>query len=161
KQLDELISHSSALKLQLIEQPLEQGKDHLLNNFKGQEEVLLAVDESIQESDDLEKLRPYYHVANFKLMKNGGFSPCMDLLARAESLGYKKMMGCMTASSVSIGAICPFLPTLDFVDMDGALLLVDDIASGIEFDHGRCLKTTGAGFGITIDQELIQKTKVE
>ncbi len=160
KQLDELIDLSSDLKLELIEQPLSRGKDHLLQGLMDQEEVLLAVDESIRNMDDIARLRPFYHVVNFKLMKNGGFTPCINLLEKAGSLGYKKMMGCMTASSVSIAAICPFLPILDYVDMDGALLLTNDIASGIEFNNGRCVKPTGPGFGFTINEELVQKMKV-
>jgi L-alanine-DL-glutamate epimerase-like enolase superfamily enzyme len=160
-QLEALIHSSANLKIQLVEQPVSQGLDHLLSNFHSQEEVLIAVDESIRSTEDLDRLRPYYHVANFKLMKNGGFTPCLGLLAEADALGYQKMMGCMTASSVSIAAICPFLPILDFVDMDGALLLEDDIASGISFESGRCQKPEGLGFGFTVQDELFNKSKVE
>jgi hypothetical protein len=41
------------------------------------------------------------------------------------------MIGCMTESSVGISAIGQLLPQLDYVDMDGALLLKKDIAKGI------------------------------
>jgi hypothetical protein len=36
---------------------------------------------------------------------------------------------CMTESSVGISAIAHLLPELDYVDMDGALLLAEDIAT--------------------------------
>lgn len=37
----------------------------------------------------------------------------------------------MTESSVGISAIAHLLPQLDYVDMDGALLLEEDIANGV------------------------------
>jgi L-alanine-DL-glutamate epimerase-like enolase superfamily enzyme len=49
---------------------------------------------------------------------------------RSQKLGLKTMVGCMTESSVGISAIAHLLPQLDYVDMDGALLLAEDIADG-------------------------------
>jgi hypothetical protein len=48
----------------------------------------------------------------------------------------KTMVGCMTESSV--GYICDstYFPELDYVDMDGALLLAEDIATGITIKDG-------------------------
>ena len=48
------------------------------------------------------------------------------------------MVGWMTESSVGISAIAQLLPLLDYVDMDGAVLLEKDIASGVTLDKGRC-----------------------
>ncbi len=47
-------------------------------------------------------------------------------------MGLKVMVGCMTESTVGISAIAQLLPQLDYVDMDGPLLLKKDIANGIE-----------------------------
>jgi len=38
----------------------------------------------------------------------------------------------MTESTVGISAIAHLLPLLDYADMDGALLLKKDIATGVE-----------------------------
>ena len=38
------------------------------------------------------------------------------------------MMGCMAESTVGVSAIAQFLPLLDYVDMDGPLLLARDTA---------------------------------
>ena len=46
------------------------------------------------------------------------------------------MVGCMTESSIGISAIAHLLPSLDYVDMDGALLLSKDIAKGVTIDKG-------------------------
>ena len=46
------------------------------------------------------------------------------------------MVGCMTESSVGISAIGQLLPMLDYVDMDGALLIKNDPATGVCIDQG-------------------------
>ena len=47
------------------------------------------------------------------------------------------MVGCMNESTVGICAIAQLLPLLDYVDMDGAVLIAKDIASGVRLDKGR------------------------
>jgi L-alanine-DL-glutamate epimerase-like enolase superfamily enzyme len=58
------------------------------------------------------------------------------MLLRARQLGLKTMVGCMTETSVGISAIAQLLPMLDYVDMDGALLLAKDVATGVTIDRG-------------------------
>ena len=74
---------------------------------------------------------------NIKLEKCGGLTPARRMITRARELDLKVMVGCFTESSVGISAIAQLLPLLDYVDMDGALLLAEDIASGVTIDRGR------------------------
>jgi L-alanine-DL-glutamate epimerase-like enolase superfamily enzyme len=70
------------------------------------------------------------------------------MIRKARDLGLKVMVGCMTESSVGISAIAQLLPQLDFVDMDGAMLLKEDIASGVRIGEGgkvRFPKLGGSG----------------
>jgi L-alanine-DL-glutamate epimerase-like enolase superfamily enzyme len=60
------------------------------------------------------------------------------------------MVGCMTESSVGISAIAQLLPLLDYVDMDGALLLARDIASGVTIEQGRCHYANENGCGVRL-----------
>jgi len=60
------------------------------------------------------------------------------------------MVGCMTESTVGISAIAQLLPLLDYVDMDGALLLAKDIAQGISIEKGRCRYPDVNGCGVTL-----------
>jgi hypothetical protein len=64
------------------------------------------------------------------------------------------MVGCMTESTVGISAIAQLLPLLDYVDMDGALLLDRDIATGVTIDRGRCCYPDVAGCGVTLESEV-------
>jgi hypothetical protein len=56
----------------------------------------------------------------------------------------------MTESSVGISALAHLLPLLDYVDMDGAVLLAKDIATGVRLDHGRCIYPDVNGTGVRL-----------
>jgi L-alanine-DL-glutamate epimerase-like enolase superfamily enzyme len=61
----------------------------------------------------------------------------------------KTMVGCMTETSVGISAIAQLLPMLDYVDMDGALLLAGDVADGVTIDKGKVNFPKTPGNGVT------------
>jgi L-alanine-DL-glutamate epimerase-like enolase superfamily enzyme len=72
------------------------------------------------------------------------------MISTARELGLQVMVGCMTESTVGISAIAQLLPLLDFVDMDGAALLSDDIAEGAQVIQGACLYPDQPGCGVTL-----------
>jgi L-alanine-DL-glutamate epimerase-like enolase superfamily enzyme len=75
------------------------------------------------------------------------------MISRARQLGLKVMVGCMTESSVGISAIAQLLPLLDYVDMDGAVLLAEDIATGVRVQHGICHFPEENGCGVRLKTE--------
>ena len=124
------------LGVEFLEQPLppedREGQKALYEKCP----LPVIADESCQEEQDVEQCQCNFHGVNIKLVKCGGLTPARRMLKRAESLGMKKMVGCMTESSVGISAIAHLLPELDYVDMDGATLLKNDIAAGVELVQG-------------------------
>jgi L-alanine-DL-glutamate epimerase-like enolase superfamily enzyme len=64
-------------------------------------------------------------------------------------MGMKVMVGCMTESSVGISAVAQLLPTVDYVDMDGFLLLENDLADGPKLVNNKIQLPKGAGIGVT------------
>ncbi|MFP3471958.1 hypothetical protein R0J90_18085, partial [Micrococcus sp. SIMBA_144] len=76
-----------------------------------------------------------------------GITPGLRMLKEAKTLGMKTMVGCMTESSVGISAIAHIAPLLDYVDMDGAMLLSEDIADGVKIfdDHVTFPNRNGTG----------------
>ncbi len=148
---DETINNAIALKklgVEFIEQPLKA------DDWDGHKEVFtksvlpIIADESCQIETDVAKCHGYFHGVNVKLVKCGGLTPARRMLNQAKTLGMKTMVGCMTESTVGISAIAHLLPLLDYVDMDGALLLSQDIATGVTITDGvvsyGCLNGTGA-----------------
>ncbi|TXT31298.1 MAG: Muconate cycloisomerase [Chitinophagaceae bacterium] len=77
-------------------------------------------------------------------------TPALEMIKEARSLGLKIMMGSMNESTIGSAAIAHFLPQIDYVDMDGPLLLKEDIATGIQYDQGKISLTDKPGLGIRL-----------
>ena len=104
-----------------------------------QESALPVIaDESCIVESDVQRCHGHFHGINIKLSKCGGLTPARRMIQQARQLGLEVMVGCMTESTVGISAIAQLLPLLDYVDMDGALLLAEDVATGVRLQQGRC-----------------------
>lgn len=151
--VDETIENSKILKslgVEFIEQPLK-ATDYLGNAEVFKHSVLpIIADESCIEEEDVLKCNNYFHGVNIKLMKCGGITPALRMIAEAKSLHLKTMVGCMTESTIGISAIAHLLPFLDYVDMDGALLLKKDIATGVTIDFGKTIYSQENGTGANL-----------
>lgn len=140
----------AGLGVEFMEQPL--GKDDL----EGMKEVYkysklpVIADESCIVESDVKKCHGLFHGINVKLVKAGGITPGLRMLKEAKALGMKTMVGCMTESSVGITAIAHIAPLLDYVDMDGAMLLAQDIARGVVIEPGKVTFPEGNGIGATL-----------
>ena len=138
------------LGVEFIEQPLKPG------NWEGQAHVFahsalpVMADESCQEEADVDRCIDTFDAINIKLVKCGGLTPARRMIARAKQNGLKVMVGCMTESSVGIAAGVHLLPLLDFADLDGALLLAEDIAEGLSWNEGRCQLPSAPGLGVVL-----------
>jgi len=64
------------------------------------------------------------------------------------------MMGCMNESTIGSAAIAHFLPQLDYVDMDGPLLLKEDVATGLTYDNNVVSVSGEPGLGIRMNDKL-------
>ncbi|MDO1511478.1 dipeptide epimerase [Maribacter confluentis] len=139
------------LGVEFLEQPLKA------NDWAGMEEVMhhsvlpVIADESCIVESDVEKCALHYTGINIKLTKCGGLTPALRMIKKAKQLGLKVMVGCMTESTVGISAIAQLLPQLDYVDMDGALLLKKDIATGVQItNEAKVIFPKLAGSGIQL-----------
>lgn len=142
-----------ALGVEFLEQPLKA------DDWEGMERVMhrsvlpVIADESCIVETDVEKCALHYTGINIKLTKCGGLTPARRMIRNGKELGLKVMVGCMTESTVGISAIAQLLPQLDFVDMDGALLLKEDIASGVSIlPDGTVVFPELMGSGVTLLQ---------
>jgi L-alanine-DL-glutamate epimerase-like enolase superfamily enzyme len=148
--VDQAISYSEELALlgvEFIEQPLAK------DNLEGMREVFahsklpLIADESCISEADVDKCHGRFHGVNIKLVKAGGITPALRMIQQAKALGMKTMVGCMTESSVGISAIAHIAPLLDYVDMDGAMLIAKDPAKGVRIFPDEVLFPEGPGIG--------------
>jgi L-alanine-DL-glutamate epimerase-like enolase superfamily enzyme len=146
----EKIPQLAALGVEMIEQPLEK------NNWEGmkllfEKSVLpLYADESCVFEQDVAKCHNHFHGINIKLTKCSGITPARRMILEARRLGLKVMMGSMNECSIGSAAIANFLPQIDLVDMDGPLLLSEDLATGIEYQDGKIKLNGKSGLGIQV-----------
>jgi L-alanine-DL-glutamate epimerase-like enolase superfamily enzyme len=131
---EETIKNAPILKelgVEFLEQPLKVDDLEGLKKVYAESVLPIIADESCQVESDVKKCHGHFHGINIKLPKCGGLTPARRMIKRGKELGMKVMVGCMTESSIGISAIAHLLPMLDYVDMDGALLLKKDIAEGV------------------------------
>jgi len=150
---DEAIRNSAALKelgVEFIEQPLPADDWEGMKKVYAESALPIVADESCQQEPDVDRCNGHFHGVNVKLVKCGGLTPARRMIARAKELGLKTMVGCMTETSVGISAIAQLLPMLDYVDMDGALLLAKDVATGVTIDRGRVQFPDENGCGVRL-----------
>lgn len=141
------------LGVEFLEQPLPA------DDWGGMEKVMhscvlpVIADESCIVESDVKKCGLHFSGINIKLTKCGGLTPALRMIREARQLGLKVMVGCMTESTVGISAIAQLLPQLDYVDMDGPLLLREDIADGVQIlEYGKLAFPSLGGSGITLRQ---------
>lgn len=142
-----------ALDVEFIEQPLKA------DDYEGQRRVFaecilpVIADESCIVEADMERCIGRFHGINIKLTKCGGLTPARRMIERARQADMQVMVGCMTESSVGISAIAQLLPLLDFVDMDGTLLITNDPATGVTLDYGKVFYAEENGTGARLLSE--------
>jgi L-alanine-DL-glutamate epimerase-like enolase superfamily enzyme len=151
--VEETLSNAIAFKeknVEFIEQPMK-ADNWEAHRIVFQKSVLpIIADESCQIEEDVARCHNHFHGINVKLVKCGGLTSARRMLIQARKLNMKTMVGCMTESSVGISAIAHLLPLLDYVDMDGALLLEEDIATGVTIKDGVVSYSLCNGTGVTL-----------
>jgi L-alanine-DL-glutamate epimerase-like enolase superfamily enzyme len=65
--------------------------------------------------------------------------------------GFKIMIGCMTESSIGIAAAAQLINLVDYVDLDGPLLITNDTAKGISYDAGKIVRSESPGLGLELN----------
>ena len=134
-----------------IEQPLHADDWYRMREIYPKSVLPLIADEACRREEDVEKCVGHFHGINIKLMKCGGLTPALRMIAKARELGLQVMCGCMIETTVGVSAIAQLLPQLDYVDMDGPLLISNDPARGAHIlPDGTVQLPDGYGLGISL-----------
>jgi len=115
-----------------IEQPLPAS---YLGSFDPQKTPLICADEALHTPEDLPRLWDQgYRAVNVKLDKCGGLTEAFSLMQRSKEMGFVIMAGCMVSSSLAIAPMVMLESFADVIDLDGPLLLKDDVKPGLTYD---------------------------
>jgi L-alanine-DL-glutamate epimerase-like enolase superfamily enzyme len=149
--VDEAIQKIPLLKelgVEFVEQPLHKEDWEGMKILYNSSALPLFADESCVSEHDVEKCAGYFHGINIKLTKCSGLTPARRMIKKGKELGMQIMVGSMNESSIGTAAIAQLLPSIDHVDMDGPLLLAEDLATGLSFENGRANFSNKPGLGI-------------
>lgn len=105
-------------------------------------------DEAIQRLKDIPAIKGVYTGINVKLMKCTGMREAWKMMNYARAEGMKVMIGCMTETSCAIAAAAQLSPAVDFADLDGNLLIANDIFRGTTVVDGKITLNQLPGIGI-------------
>ena len=131
-----------------LEQPLQVGDEGNLPQLYQRSPLPIFVDESCFQSEDIIKLSPYIHGINIKLMKAGGLSEIMRMIAVAKTCKLQVMYGCYSDSSLANTAMTHLAAYADYLDLDSHLNLIDDPFDGVSLEQGKLRLNNLPGLGI-------------
>jgi L-alanine-DL-glutamate epimerase-like enolase superfamily enzyme len=129
----------------LVEQPLAAGDDAALAAIA--RPIPVCADESVHERASLASLVGKYDAVNIKLDKAGGLTEALAMAREAERLGFKLMVGCMVATSLSMAPAILVAQSARVVDLDGPLLLARDREHGLRYEESLVYPATSALWG--------------
>ena len=119
------------LGIAMIEQPLRRAGDKQLEDLESQ--IPIGADESILTLEEYHQIKNRYQVINIKLDKTGGLTEALRIVKAAKKDGKQLMVGNMTGSSLSMAPAYVIGQFCSFVDIDGPLLLANDIEHGLQY----------------------------
>lgn len=133
-----------------IEQPMP--KEQIDDNawLTERSPIPTIADEAIQRLSDVHLAKGVYSGINIKLMKCTGMREAKRMVELARELDLKVMLGCMTETSCAISAAAQLAPVVDWADLDGHLLISNDLYKGMWIEDGKIMLPERPGIGIRL-----------
>lgn len=131
-----------------IEQPMPKENPADTAWLRVRSPLPLIADESVQRLPDVRRALGVFDGINIKLMKCTGLREAHQMITVARALGLKVMLGCMTETSCAISAAAQLSPLVDWADLDGALLIKNDVFLGTTVVDGKITLNDLPGIGV-------------
>ncbi len=145
----EMIEWLNERNILFVEQPMPKEQIDDMAWLTEKSSLHTIADESVQRLSDIYKIKDVFSGINIKLMKCTGMREANKMITLARALGLKVMLGCMTETSCAISAASHLSPMVDWADLDGALLISNDIFKGTMIENGKVNISSLPGIGIT------------
>lgn len=134
--------------VEFVEQPIPAGQYDEMRWLRARSPLPLIADEDCRHVEDLPLILSCYDGINIKLVKCGGITPALKMIHTARTFQKTVMLGCMVESSAGIAAATALGSQVDYLDLDGNLLLSNDPFSGPRAEGGHFPELTTPGLGI-------------
>lgn len=148
QQAEDYLDELTTLNIELIEQPLHPDDVEGMRKLKQICPIPLIADESCRSIEDIEKCVGLFDGVNLKPIKFGGLNPTRHAIDKAVSLGLKTMIGNTIESSVGASATSQFAPKVDYIYLDGPLLIDRKLYNGVSLNRGRICMSKKNGTGV-------------
>ena len=132
-----------------VEQPMAKERLDDIAWITERSPLPIIADESIQRLKDLPGIRGAFSGINIKLMKCTGLAEARKMIGWARAEGITVMLGCMTETSCACTAAAHLAPAADFCDIDGNLLITNDLFSGMRVSDGLMVRPDAPGLGLS------------
>lgn len=132
----------------MVEQPMPKKQIDDIAWLTEHSPLPIFADESLQRLSDVVKLHGVYSGINIKLMKCTGMHEAWKMINLGRALGMRVMMGCMTETSCAVSAAAQMSPAVDFADLDGNLLISNDLFEGMKIVKGKITLNDRPGIGL-------------
>ncbi len=151
----EIIPRLAAYDIELIEQPLpvqdRQGYFWLKEQLRRQGiETPIFADESVRTSRDVAEMAGGLDGVVVKLMKCGGLREALRCIHTARAHGLQIMLSCMIETSVGVTAAAHLAPLCDYIDLDGPLLISNDLYEGVQYHQAQLELPQAPGVGVSL-----------
>jgi L-alanine-DL-glutamate epimerase-like enolase superfamily enzyme len=133
-----------------VEQPMPKGSIDDTAWLTQSSPLPIIADEAIQTLSDFRSVMGVYSGINVKLMKCGGLRSAYIMIKMARAAGMKVMIGCMTETSCAVSAAAQLSPLVDWADLDGNLLIDNDLYEGVTVSNGKIILPYKPGIGISM-----------
>ena len=146
----EKIQWLATQNVEFVEQPMPAGAFEDIAWLRERSPLPIVADEDVKTAKDIPRLQGVYDGINIKLMKSGGLLEGLQRVHVARAMGMKIMLGCMIESTLGISAAAQLAPLVDWVDLDGNLLVESDPFEGIRAEKGIITLTDRPGLGCVV-----------
>jgi L-alanine-DL-glutamate epimerase-like enolase superfamily enzyme len=134
--------------IEFVEQPLPKEAVDDIAWLTEHSPLPIIADEAFQRLGDVALFKGIYSGINIKLMKSTGLREAHKMITVARALDMKVMIGCMTETSCAVSAASQLSPLVDWADLDGNLLISNDIYEGMQVVDGKVTLNELPGIGI-------------
>lgn len=131
-----------------VEQPMDKKAIDDTAWLRERSPLPIIADEFMQRLPDVRRAAGAYDGINIKLMKSTGMHEAYQMATLARALGMKVMLGCMTETSCAVSAASQLAPLVDWADLDGNLLIANDIFDGMKIVDGKVTLPDRPGIGV-------------
>ncbi|TWU15634.1 L-Ala-D/L-Glu epimerase [Allorhodopirellula heiligendammensis] len=134
--------------VEFVEQPLPKTAVDDSAWLTANSPLPIIADEAFQRLGDVAAFKGVYSGINIKLMKSTGLREAHKMITVARAMDMKVMLGCMTETSCAISAAAQLSPLVDWADLDGNLLISNDVFAGVQVVDGKMTLNDLPGIGI-------------